>query len=60
MRDRSLFFTTQPHLERIYVLLKPEYTQPDYAALLETIEIHDFVVVGKMAVVSSYNIYILV
>lgn len=55
LRDRALFFPTTQTLERVFVLLKPEYTQPDYAAVLQVIEQNDFVVVGKMARVTTHT-----
>lgn len=49
LRDKTIFFPTQPQLERTVVLIKPEYTHDDYTSMVETIESNDFVIIGKLA-----------
>jgi nucleoside-diphosphate kinase len=54
MRDRNVFWPiTEAQLQRTLVLVKPEYSQEDYTAILEAIDENDFILIGKLARIVS-------
>ena len=45
LRDQDTFFPSQPTLERCLLVLKPGYTQEDYAAVMEELDAQAFVTI---------------
>jgi hypothetical protein len=53
LRDRQHFFPVRPTLERALLVIKPGYTQDDYAAVIDALEHSSFVILGKAGKVSE-------
>ena len=52
LRDRQHFFPVRPTLERALLVIRPGYSQDDYAAVIDALEQSSFVILGKTGKVS--------